>query len=75
MKKEELEKKSKLYKAVFGTDNGKEVLKDLEKHFFYNSSILSIKSDGFIDPNKVIANEGMRYAILYIKKYVEMELK
>tara|TARA_R110002012_G_scaffold38662_1_gene107383 strand:+ start:300 stop:527 length:228 start_codon:yes stop_codon:yes gene_type:complete len=52
----------KNYKSVFGSDDGKVVMDDLEKRCFYNTSTYNSK-----EPNETAFFEGQRTVLLFIK--------
>ena len=64
----EIEKKVKQlredYKTVFGSDDGKMVMDDLEKRCFYNVTTFS-KAD-----NETAFFEGQRTVLLFIKSMI-----
>ena len=53
------------YKTVFGSDDGKMVMDDLEKRCFYNTSTYSSK-----EPNETAFFEGQRTILLFIKSMI-----
>tara|TARA_R110000868_G_scaffold171289_1_gene406973 strand:+ start:761 stop:985 length:225 start_codon:yes stop_codon:yes gene_type:complete len=55
----------KNYKSVFGSDDGKMVMDDLEKRCFYNTSTYNSK-----EPNETAFFEGQRTVLLFIKSMI-----
>lgn len=55
--------------AIFTTDNGKRVLKNLEDKFYVNNTTFRY------DENALAYNEGQRTVILYIKNMLEMDVE
>jgi len=58
------------YKQIFGSPNGLEVLKDLEKFCGFSRCSYGNKND----PYDTVFYEGMRNVYLYIKDKIEKEL-
>lgn len=58
------------YKDLFGSPNGIEILKDLEKFCGYNRSSYGNRNE----PYDTIFNEGMRNVYLYIDQMIKREL-
>ena len=55
----------KHYKIVFGSDEAKSVMEDLEKRCFYNTSTFSRN-----EPNETAFFEGQRTILLFIKSMI-----
>ena len=53
------------YKTVFGSDEGKTVMSDLEKRCFYNATTFSKDSS-----NETAYYEGQRSVLLFIKAMI-----
>jgi len=53
------------YKTVFGSDDGKAVMEDLEKRCFYHTSTFSRN-----EPNETAFFEGQRTILLFIKSMI-----
>mgnify|MGYP001160845225 FL=1 len=49
------------YKRVFGTDDGKAIIKDLERRFFCEVTTFSS------DPHEIAYNEGQRTVVLFFQ--------
>tara|TARA_B100000282_G_scaffold294674_1_gene272287 strand:+ start:237 stop:467 length:231 start_codon:yes stop_codon:yes gene_type:complete len=56
------------YKTVFGSDEGKTVMSDLEKRCFYNATTFSKDSS-----NETAYYEGQRSVLLFIKAMINKE--
>ena len=56
------------YKTVFGSDEGKNVMSDLEKRCFYNATTFSKDSS-----NETAYYEGQRSVLLFIKAMINKE--
>ena len=55
----------KNYKTIFGSDDDKAVMDDLEKRCFYNTSTFSRN-----EPNETAFFEGQRTILLFIKSMI-----
>jgi len=53
------------YKSIFGSDDGKMVMDDLEKRCFYHTSTFSRN-----EPNETAFFEGQRAILLFIKSMI-----
>ena len=64
-----LKEKREDYKKTFGTEEGKRVLKDLEKLCLYRSSIFDK------EPMVMALQEGLRTVYLHITTIMEMDIE
>ena len=62
------------FKALFTTEIGGRVLECLERRFHIRNSTLSIDSRGVIDPGMVLAREGERNVVLFIKQRIDLNV-
>lgn len=60
-----LKKKHAIYKDFFNTENGKEILKDLEEKYYINRSSMSMVSG--VDSVSVACREAQRAVVLYLR--------
>ncbi len=63
---EKLKELQQKYNRLFTSDDGKEVMKDLERVCFYNQSTINQ------NPEITAFNEGQRAALLHIKTRMRM---
>ena len=61
-----IEEKHNLYKRFFDSDDGREVLADLERDCYFRTTTLSP------DPQQTAYREGMRCVLLHIKTLIEL---
>lgn len=61
------------YKFVFGSDEGKRVLKDIEQLAQFNYSIIPLDQQGRIDPMAVMRREGQRSVLVHIYRKLEKD--
>jgi len=66
---ERIEKKHGVYKRLFTTEEGVEVLKDLETDCYLRSSTFSK------DAMEMAYREGMRSMVLHIKSMLDLDLE
>lgn len=59
-----------LYKEVFGTDNGKKLLQDMEKKYHIHDTMVTANG---VDALKLAYSEGQRSVILSIKKMIDWD--
>ena len=62
----------KCYKRFSKTDDGKKIIKDLEKYCGYNKSSVCRQQP---NPNQTMYCEGLRAAYLYIIEKINREIK
>ena len=63
------------FKALFSTEIGGRVLEALERRFQVRKSSISFGPDGKIDPNLVLALEGERNVVLFIKQRLDLNVE
>lgn len=66
----DLKKLRESYRQAFGTDSGKQVLKDLQMRCFKNSSTYVPG-----DPNGININEGSRRILLHIESMMNLPIE